>query len=94
MKHNKGVLGHLLDATNLESDLMPGLPILELFGTSRLLIENHISVVEYSNSMICIKMPDAYVKISGKELLLSKLAAESLVVTGDIDQLTFLKHGG
>lgn len=93
MSRRKHVLSKMIQAADLDADLEPGLPILELAGDKRILIEKHLSVVAYSGEAICVKMRYGLVYISGCNLLIEKMSGEQLVVQGNIDCIRIEKGG-
>lgn len=75
----------LADSADLSGEPMPGLPVVELAGDRRVLIERHGGVTEYSSERICVKVRYGAVCISGCGLELTCMTREQLVVTGRID---------
>ena len=88
MEHKKSMLGWLADAVSLPSELMTGRFLLELLGQGRILIENHQGVQEYANEKICVRTSFGSVSIFGRELHLSCLSRERLVIVGPVSQIT------
>ena len=72
---------------------LSSLPLVELAGTGRLLIENHKGIADYSPEKICIKMGYGFLEISGNGLELAQITKDQLVVTGDITGLLLLRDG-
>lgn len=75
----------LADSTDLSAEPMPGVPVVELAGDRRVLIERHGGVTEYSSDRICIKVRYGIVCICGCGLELTCMTREQMVVTGRID---------
>ena len=75
-------------------DKMPGhramLPIAELVGQNRLLIENHLGVLSYSTKEIQIKVNYGCLIISGLNLQLMEMSRVKLVICGRINGLQIL----
>ena len=70
-----------------KADVLSKLPIVELAGQNRVLIENHQGVLAYSLEEIQIKVCYGSVCITGSNLHLMQLSKEQLVICGKIDAL-------
>ena len=75
----------LADEADLPAEPLPGVPVVELAGDRRVLIERHGGVTEYSGERICVKVRYGLVCICGCGLELACMTREQLVVTGRID---------
>ena len=83
-----------LSATVYESsEPLPGVPIIELAGDRRLLIENHKGVTEYGAERICVKVKYGVICVCGYEMELAKMTKEQLVITGLIRSITIQRRG-
>ena len=65
---------------DLPGESLPTLPLIEIAGEHRVLVENHNGVIGYGDQQICVKVKFGYIKISGNQLLLSKLTKQQLSV--------------
>ena len=82
-----------LSATMQESDNpIAGLPLVELAGDRRVLIENHRGVTEYGSERICVKVKYGSVCICGCEMEVAKMTKEQLVITGRIGSVALLRR--
>ena len=63
------------------------LPLVELAGTKRILIENHMGILAYSPEEIQIKVEYGGLLITGNGLKFTELCKEQLVITGHIDTI-------
>ena len=66
-------------------DELSRVPIIEMAGQNRVLIENHQGVLVYSVEEICVKVSFGCVCISGRELKLMHMSREQLVICGNVD---------
>lgn len=66
------------------------LPILELVGQRRLLIENHQGVLAYAPNEIKIKVSYGCITVVGNELQLMEMSRVKLAICGRIDGLQIL----
>lgn len=71
-------------AVDLQDEPLPGLPLVEIAGDRRVLIENHHGVTEYGTEQICVKVKFGSVCICGSELELTKMTREQLIISGCI----------
>lgn len=73
-------------------DIFPSVPIVELAGSHRMLVENHLGVIQYSTEKIGIKMKYGQLQICGCGLTLEQMTKVKLVVTGRIDGISLLRR--
>lgn len=85
MAEGKHWLQRLADGADLAQEPLPGMPVVELAGERRVLIERHGGVTEYSNQKICVKVSFGKVCICGCNLELTRMTREQLVISGRID---------
>lgn len=77
----------------INPDIFPIVPIVELAGSHRVLVENHLGVTQYSTERIGIKMNYGEMQINGCGLILEQMTKVKLVVTGRIDGICLLRRG-
>lgn len=75
-------------------ELFPTVPIVELAGNRRVLVENHLGVIQYSTEKIGIKMKYGQMQICGCDLTLEQMTKVKLIVTGRIDGICLLRGDG
>ena len=63
---------------------VPGLPLVEIAGHSRVLIENHRGVIGYSREEIRVRVNYGEIAVGGSCLELNRMSRELLVITGNI----------
>ena len=78
-------LQRLADRADLPGETLPGVPLLEIAGDCRVLIEQHKGVTQYSKEQICIKVSYGLICICGCGLELIRMSQEQLAITGQID---------
>ena len=93
MKGRKHILDRMAVAADLSSEPVSKLPLVEIAGERRVLIENHFGVTGYGSQEICVKVRFGHVIICGKGLELVRMTKEQLVVMGTIDGVRFCKGG-
>ena len=87
MERKKLLMERITNATDLQDAPIPGLPLIELAGDRRVLMENHAGVTEYGHERICVKVKFGQVCICGQELCLAKMTKSQLIVCGRIDSI-------
>ncbi len=92
MQYGKG-LQRLSETINRTNDTLPGVPIVELAGDRRVLIENHRGVVAYGTEQICVKMKFGLLCICGQKMELAKMTKDQLVITGTVESVTIRRRG-
>lgn len=73
--------------------VLPGVPVVELAGDRRVLIENHKGVVEYGKERICVKVQYGLLCICGIDMELAKMSKEQLVIAGKIESVSIQRKG-
>ena len=87
MKKGK-MLRVLTERAGLYGESLPGIPLLELSGDDRVLIENHICVSSYSQGEISVRVSYGCIRIVGRSLVLACVGKEQLVIHGKVDSVT------
>ena len=82
----------LADRLDIPADAL-GLTKLSLCGRSRLLIENHGGVTQYSAERIGVRVSYGTVCIMGCGLELKHMTKERLVIAGRIDSVNLIRRG-
>ena len=77
----------LADRADLSAEPLPGLPIIEIAGDTRVLIERHDGVVEYGTQRIRIRVRYGVICILGCDLQLKQMTKQQLIVSGQIDSI-------
>lgn len=63
---------------------VPGMPLVEIAGQCRVLIENHRGVTCYGRELIRIRVNYGEVAVAGCNLQLARMSRETVVITGHI----------
>lgn len=77
----------LADGAELTGETLPGVPVVELAGNRRVLIERHGGVTQYSREQICVKVSFGQVCIRGSGMELTLMTREQLVISGSIREV-------
>lgn len=77
----------LADEFDLNDEHLPGLPVIELAGDKRVLIERHRGIVEYSSERIGVRVRYGTVCVHGCGLEVCRMTKEQIVITGRVDDI-------
>lgn len=88
----RDILARPIREQTLDSEAFPLMPIVELAGCSRLLVESHQGVIQYSETQIGIKMRYGLLTVCGCRLTLEHMTKGKLIITGQIDSVTLTRR--
>ena len=91
MKEQGKWMDRILGKTDLTVQSLPGLPVVEVYGHTRVLIENHQGVTEYGPEKICVCVKFGWVKVSGTCLQLANMTKGQVVICGNIVGVELLR---
>lgn len=94
MKKTSHILNQMTLAADLPGEVPPTVPIIEIAGSNRVLIERHCGVTEYSRCKICVKVAYGSISIVGKNLELLRMSKEQIIITGAVQSITLIKQRG
>ncbi len=82
-------IGHwvqrLADGTDLQGEHLPGVPVVEIAGGNRVLIERHNGVLEYGCQRIRVRVSYGIVCVLGSQLELTRMTKQQLIISGHVD---------
>lgn len=93
MTKGKELWHRLIREGDIYAEPLPGVPIIELAGDRRVLIENHFGVREYSRERIGVKVKFGLVVVCGQGLELSRMTRQVLVIQGNVETVTLERRG-
>ena len=82
----------LTDGADLFDEMSPGIPVVEIAGEYRVLIERHKGMVEFSREKICVKVSYGIVCVLGAALKLTHMSQHRLVISGHIDCVKIIRR--
>lgn len=85
------LMDRLTTAADLPEEPIPGIPLIEVLGDRRVLIEHHKGIKEYGCQMIRVQVSYGQVCVAGEDLLLSKMVKGQLVISGSIREIRLLR---
>ena len=91
MPRERNALQRLYHAVDLADEPIPGLPLIELAGDQRVLIEKHQGVTEYGTERTVVNVKFGQVCVCGRNLELSRMTKGQLVISGRIESIHLLR---
>ena len=85
-----GLRKNVTEALELPKEIMLNLPLISLIGQEEVTIENYKGILEYGEELVRIGTAAGVLRLTGSGLCLKQLSAECMVVTGRIENLSFL----
>ena len=73
----------------IPQDIILDLPRITMLGNKQLLVENHKGIIEYTPSLVRIKLNQGELIIKGKNLELGNLQIEQILVEGTVEDLKY-----
>lgn len=70
---------------------MPGVPLVEIAGYSRVLVEHHLGITQFSSQVICLKVRFGEIRVCGCDLTICQMTKEQLVISGEIESVTIFR---
>lgn len=92
MGRGHGLWKRLAEESGIGTESLPELSVVEIAGSSRVLIENHLGVMGYSRERILVKVKFGCVSVCGCGLELLRMTREQLVIRGRIDGVTLQRR--
>lgn len=89
----KGFMQRITSAADLNDEPLPGVPLVEIAGDSRVLIEHHFGVTQYGRCQICVRVKYGLVVVQGTRLELARMAKQQVVITGCIECIKLERRG-
>lgn len=84
MKRTRKLLERTADRLDLPGEVVAGQPRLELTGFSKLSVEHHRGVLEYTDEAVTVALQTGRVRVTGQHLSISLMNHEYVVVDGDL----------
>ena len=91
MKEQK-IINRFTSIADLQDEPLPGLPLVEIIGDCRVLIERHMGVTEYGKEKIVVKAKCTQICVCGTEMELIKMTNSLLVIKGTIFSVNIIKE--
>lgn len=94
MERGKDWLRRLADRAELYDENPEKQPLLEVCGSSRVVIEYHMGVLEYSPQRITVKVKNGEYSVVGEQLSLCRMCTHQLLIRGRIQCVQIREGNG
>ncbi|MBQ3251881.1 MAG: YabP/YqfC family sporulation protein [Oscillospiraceae bacterium] len=91
MKLYDKVRGRIPEMLNLPDQTLPGVPIIEIYGDRRVLIEGRCGVVQYGDKCIQLRNACGIVRICGHNLCVVELSGRQIIITGRVEGVSIFR---
>lgn len=88
-RRRKGNLQTLAGLLEIPADIVLDLPRITMLGNRQLLVENHKGIIEYTGSLVRIKLSQGELNVAGAELTIGNFQAEQLLVEGTVTEIKY-----
>ena len=92
MNSAKKLLLRASSKLDLPSDVMAGVPRIELLGKDQCSIEPHRGLLEYSEYRVCVSTDMGTVQILGKYMRIKQMNSFRMVVSGQLHNIGFAER--
>lgn len=93
MKKQFGEVARNILGGQIANAPLPGVPLVEILGNRRILVENHYGVIAYGQERICIKVRCGHIEITGKKLTIARMSDQQMIINGIVCSVN-LSFGG
>jgi len=73
----------------IPQDIVLDLPRITMLGNQQLLVENHKGIIEYTPSLVRIKLNKGELLVAGQNLMLGNLQIEQILVEGTVGEIKY-----
>lgn len=88
-RRQKGILQNIAQRLDIPQDIVLDLPRITMLGNKQLLIENHKGIIEYTSSLVRVKLNQGELYVHGHNLLLGNLQTEQILIEGTIAEVKY-----
>ncbi|MEN6413324.1 MAG: sporulation protein YqfC [Veillonellales bacterium] len=85
----KGSLQTLAGLLEIPRDIVFDLPRITMLGNQQLLVENHKGIIEYTPSLVRIKLSQGELKILGADFMIGNLQTEQILIEGAVRHVEY-----
>ena len=89
----KHIMERIAMAADMSDEPIPGVPLVEIAGDRRVLIEHHCGVTQYGRCRISVRVKYGSVVVIGTQLELTRMTLQQLIITGKIECVQLERSG-
>ena len=93
MKRGQNIVDWLSGEITMRTDTPSHLPLVEICGDKRVLIEHHRGILQYGQEKICVQVAFGQIAICGTHLKMVKMTNSQLVIFGCIEDIKLIRRG-
>ncbi len=90
MKNLKNLKTNISKNLDLPEEVLLNIPLINLTGKTKMVIENFKNIYQYSENIIKIKTTCGIIEINGKDLFLKELTKNKISIKGNIESFKFV----
>lgn len=80
----------IVEMLELPKEVAFNLPVIQVTGAEDICISNYKGLIEYSDQVVRVSTSCGSLRLEGKALVLVRVTAESLVITGRIKKIELM----
>ena len=88
-KENGAFRYRMVEASNMPKDVVLGVPIVTIIGEFEVNIENYRGIIEYTDTLIRVKVKQGQIKITGKDLQIDYYTNDDMRITGKTEKIEY-----
>ena len=92
MTRYKRIMSRVSTISDLQDEPIPGLPLMEVCGNCRVLIEKHMGVTEYTSERITVRVNIGRFSVCGSDLEVVTMSKNQLIIKGTIFDIHIIKE--
>lgn len=89
MRNKRGHLQKLAGLLDIPQDIVMDLPRITMLGNKQLLIENHRGIIQYTPSLVRIKLNQGELIVTGADMVLGNLQIEQILLEGIVEVIRY-----
>lgn len=89
MQRQRNGLQKLAGLLEIPQDIVMDLPRITMLGNKQLLVENHKGIIEYTPSLVRIKLSQGELIVNGSGLTLGNFQAEQILIEGTVREIQY-----
>ena len=89
-RKERGIVERASEIFDIPGEVTAGLPRVTITGASKVHVENHRGLLEYSTEQISVNAGRMVIRIRGKDMELAAMSDMELVVTGEVASVEYI----
>ena len=89
MHPNISIRTKVAELSEIPKDVMLGISTITIIGDMEIIVENHKGIIEYTDSLVNVRIKTGKVVINGKQLLVDSYSNDEMIIKGIIHSIEF-----